>query len=217
MEIAPASADGMAAAVACLRQGGVVAYPTESFYGLAVDAENERAIRKLFRVKGRKAERPVLILLPSLEAVFWYAARIPEVAERLMAAFWPGALTLVLEARPRVSGLLTAGTGKIGVRLSSHPVATALAAAMGRGITGTSANLSGRPGCCTAEEVRAQIGKRLDFILDAGSCRGQAPSTVLDVTVNPPLVLREGLIGRLELLPWSGKVAVAPVRDAKNR
>ncbi len=216
METLPASAKGMAAAVACLRQGGIVAYPTESFYGLAADAEDEQAVGKLFRVKGRKADRPVLILLPSAEAVFRYAARVPEVAEKLMAAFWPGGLTLVLEAHPRVCGLLTAGTGKIGVRLASHPVATALASAMGRGITGTSANISDLPACRTAAEVLTQLGKRLDLILDAGPCPGQAPSTVLDVTVQPARVLREGLIDRRQLLPWTGRLAAGTRRDAKN-
>jgi L-threonylcarbamoyladenylate synthase len=183
-----------------LKSGGLVAYPTESFYGLAADADNETAILHLFRVKKRGVGEPVLLLLPSPDALKRYATNVPKTAKRLMDAFWPGGLTLVLEAQENVSTLLTAGTGKIGIRLSSHPVAMALAKAMGSAITGTSANISGEPPENTSRGVEQALGKRVGQILDGGETPGQKPSTVLDVTTWPHTVLREGLIETKMLL-----------------
>jgi L-threonylcarbamoyladenylate synthase len=185
-----------------LKSGGLVAYPTESFYGLAADADNETAILRLFRVKKREAGEPVLLLIPSVESLKRYAANVPETAKRLMDAFWPGGLTLVLEARKEVSVLLTAGTGKIGIRLSCHPVATALAQATGSAITGTSANISGEPPCNTSRGVALALEKGVDRILDGGETPGRKPSTVLDVTTRPHAVLREGMISRRMLQPY---------------
>lgn len=185
-----------------LKSGGLVAYPTESFYGLAADAANENAILRLFHVKKRQVREPVLILIPSIESLKRYAVHVPEAAERLMEAFWPGGLTLVFEADKGVSSLLTAGTGKIGVRLSSHPVAMALVRAMERAITGTSANISGEPPCKTPNGVARALGKGVNKILDGGKTPGQNPSTVLDMTTLPHCILREGMISREALSPY---------------
>ncbi len=185
-----------------LKSGGVVAYPTESFYGLAVDIKNETAIRKLFSLKGRASGEPVLLLIPASESLKFYAARVPITAKRLMDAFWPGGLTLVFEAKKEVSSLLTAGTGKIGLRLSSHPIAVALAEAVGSAITGTSANLSGAPPCSTPEAVSHALGNAVDKILNGGETPGQKPSTVLDLTTRPHTLLREGLVSREMLQPF---------------
>ncbi len=189
----------MAMAADVLFAGGVVAYPTETFYGLAVDTRNDAAINRLFAAKKRPANRPVLILVALAEMVDKYVDSIPPIARRLMDAFWPGDLTLVFEAGPLVSPLLTGGSGKIGIRLSSHPVATALALAIDAPISGTSANISGQPACSTAQEVLACLGKGVDLILDAGETAGKMGSTVLDVTVDPPRVLREGVVSRQRL------------------
>lgn len=182
-----------------LSAGGVVAYPTETFYGLAVDVRNDGATKRLFDAKKRPANRPVLILIPFIEALDAYVAVIPPVAHRLIEAFWPGGLTLVFEAGPRVSPMLTAGTGKIGIRLSSHPVATALARAINGPISGTSANLSGEPPCRSAQEIRDSMGGEVDLILDAGKALGKIGSTVLDVTGQSLRVLREGVLTRKHL------------------
>ena len=182
-----------------LLSGGLVAYPTESFYGLAVDATNEKAIQRLFRAKKRRGSRPVLILIPSIEILSRYVDPIPPVALRLIEKFWPGGLTLVFGVGPNVSPLLTAGTNKIGVRLSSHPVAMALTQAIGVPISGTSANISGEPACRNADEVSACLGEGVDLILDGGMTTGKAGSTVLDVTVDPPQILREGMIHQSRL------------------
>ena len=183
----------------CLKSGGVVAYPTESFYGLGVDTSNERAIKRLFLVKGRKSEHPILILIPSVDVLDKYVVRIPEIAYGLINSFWPGGLTLVFHADPSVSPLLTSGTGKIGVRLSSHPIATALTQSLGVPISGTSANISGKAACRSADEVSGMFDNRVDLILDGGRTPGKTGSTVLDVTVVPPRLLREGMIQREQL------------------
>lgn len=194
--------EALARAVAVLQAGGLVAFPTESFYGLGADATQERAIGRLLAAKRRPEQQPILILVGTAAEVAGLAAEVPAVAQRLMAAFWPGGLTLVLEAGPRVSPLLTRGTGRIGIRLSSHPVATALARRLGRPVTGTSANLSGAPACATADAVAAALGPAVDLVLDGGETAGGKGSTVLDVTTRPPRLIREGMVSLAALEPY---------------
>ncbi len=175
--------------------------PTESFYGLAVSVRDEKAILRLLALKRRPEKNPILILIPSAEALRDYVASVPPVAARLMERFWPGGLTLVFKATEGISRFLTAGTGKIGVRLSSHPVPTDLAKAAGTAVTGTSANLSGQPPCRSSREVMAALGNDVDLILDGGETPGGRGSTVLDVTSDPPELVREGMIAMEELRP----------------
>jgi len=189
-------------AAQAILSGGVVAVPTESFYGLAVHALNEKAIERLFAVKDRREDNPLLILLASRGTLGAYVTEVSDRARKLMERFWPGGLTMVFFADPILPPSLTAGTGKIGVRLSSHPVPRALAEAVGAPITGTSANRSGQPSCSTAEEVMESVGEGTDLILDGGRTPGGKGSTVLDVTVDPPVVLREGMVSREELKPF---------------
>ena len=179
--------------------GGVVAVPTESFYGLAVHALNEKAIERLFAVKGRREDNPLLILIASRESLDSCVTEVPDRARKLMQRFWPGGLTMVFSANPMLPQSLTSGTGKIGVRLSSHPVPRALAEAVGAPVTGTSANRSGQANCLTAEEVMEALGGEIDLILNGGKTPGGKGSTVLDVTVHPPIVLREGIVSHEEL------------------
>ena len=190
-------------AAGILHSGGLVGYPTESFYGLGADAANETAIDRLFFVKKRKPGKPVLLLIPTVLSLERYAAHVSETAERLISAFWPGGLTLVFQARKEVSPLLTGGTGKIGIRVSSHPGAEALTRAFGAAVTGTSANISGEPPCNTPDGVLRAFGKEVEMILDGGKTPGQKPSTVLDVTRCPHALLREGLISKEMLIPYS--------------
>ena len=177
-----------------LLSGGIVAFPTESFYGLAVDIKNDGAIEKLFALKQRDRNNPILIILPEIDALNKYAEDIPDQAVKLIDAFWPGGLTMLFKASQNISSLLTADTGKIGVRYSSHSVATALAKAIGRPVTGTSSNISGHPPCVTAGEVFDYFGETIDLILDNGSTQGGPGSTIVDVTVKPCVVLREGMV-----------------------
>ena len=191
--------NGLDRARQIILRGGIVAFPTESFYGLAGNASDEDAIRRLFKIKIRRDNSPILVLIPSLEYLEEYVADVPEIALRLIKRYWPGGLTLLFKAGSEISPLLTAGTGKIGVRISGHPVAAALTRAVGSPITGTSANISGQQGCVTAKEVCETLGIGVDLILDAGRTAGGKGSTILDVTVNPPEIIREGMISHEQI------------------
>jgi L-threonylcarbamoyladenylate synthase len=190
---------GLKKAKTVLLSSGMVAFPTESFYGLAVNALDEEAIQRLFAVKKRQDDNPLLVLIPSIDVLDHYVSGIPDIAHRLIKQFWPGGLTLIFKAGPKISPLLTAGTGKIGIRLSSHPIATALASEIDLPITGTSANISGQPACMTAGEVFHSLGMEVDLILNGGQTKGGKGSTILDVTISPPEILREGMVGREQL------------------
>jgi L-threonylcarbamoyladenylate synthase len=179
--------------------GGVVCFPTESFYGLAVHMVNEEAVERLFEIKERQKDQPILLLTPSVFQVENYVKGISETARKLMSRFWPGGLTLLFEAKSNLSRLLTADTGKIGMRLSGHSLATKLARAVGIPITGTSANISGSPPCVTADTVAKSLGGKVDLILDGGETPGGEGSTIVDVTVSPPRVVREGMIALEQL------------------
>jgi L-threonylcarbamoyladenylate synthase len=181
-------------AVGVLRSGGVVAFPTETFYGLGADISKETGIRKVFETKSRSYHQPLLILIPSLRALPGLVLEIPPLAKILISALWPGGLTLLFQAAHGLSPLLTAETGKIGIRLSSHPVARGIAAALEGPITGTSANVSGKPPCSDAEEVKRNLGTMVDLIIDGGETPGGMSSTLVDVTVTPARILREGAV-----------------------
>ena len=183
-------------AVEILAGGGIIAYPTETFYGLGTDATNEKAIEKIFIVKGRDFKNPISLIIDQPEDIYPLVKDIPESARKLMAAFWPGALTIVFSAANNVSPLLTAGSGKIGLRVSSHPIAQKIVQKIKRPLTATSANLSGTPECTRASEVSEQIGDKIDAIVDWGMTHGGKASTIIDVTCDPPVILREGAISR---------------------
>lgn len=181
-------------AAGVLRDGRLVAFPTETFYGLGADALDAGAVARVFQAKGRPADKPLLVLVDSVAMAEALALEVPACARRLMGRYWPGPLTLVLRARPEVPPALTAGTGTIGVRLSSHPVARALVAAAGRPVTAPSANPHGAPSPRTADEVVAGLGEGVDLVIDGGTTPGGPPSTLLDVTRTPPVVLRAGAV-----------------------
>lgn len=189
----------IAEASSILRAGGVVAYPTETFYGLGADGRNEDAIKKIFVIKGRSFKNPISVIIGDSKDVQVLAEVIPKFALHLMEQFWPGALTIVFKASPGVSALLTAGTGKIGIRLSSHPVATALAKKLGHPITATSANTSGKEECTSADEIIRGVGNQIDALVDGGQTPGGLGSTIIDVTTDPPAILREGVISKHKL------------------
>ncbi|MGE0084605.1 MAG: L-threonylcarbamoyladenylate synthase [Desulfococcaceae bacterium] len=177
-----------------IRKGGVVVFPTSSLYGLAADAYNPDAIEKLFAIKGRSHEKAILLLISDLRDLDRLVKSVPPEARRLMEHFWPGGLTLVLEAKPEIPSALTAGSGKIGVRLCRHPVAAALVKSVGGPITGTSANISGSEGCDRISRLESRIAEKADLILDAGVLKGGTGSTVLDMTCGFPKILREGTV-----------------------
>jgi L-threonylcarbamoyladenylate synthase len=184
----------IAAAVAVLKAGGVLAYPTETFYGLGADASNESAVERIFTLKGRGFHNPVSVIVADENALRALVTEVPDKARILMKRFWPGPLTIVFKAAPSVSSRLTADTGKIGVRISSHPIAALLARELGAPLTATSANLSGQNETVSAAAVKASLGDLPDMIIDSGKTPGRPGSTILDVTVFPFRVLREGAI-----------------------
>lgn len=181
-------------AVKILRKGGVIAYPTETFYGMGADAENEEAIEKIYTIKGRSFKNPISIIIGERTDVIRLTDNIPETGRILMDRFWPGGLTILFDASHNVPQRLTAGTGKIGIRLSSNIIATSLAKTLSRAITATSANLAGENECSSADEVINSIGDRVDAIIDGGQTPGGLGSTIIDITVDPPAIIREGVI-----------------------
>jgi L-threonylcarbamoyladenylate synthase len=196
LKISPEKPDGVliAKAVNILKAGGVIAYPTETFYGLGVDGHNEKAIEKIFAIKGRNFKNPISIIIGNKKDLDQLVENIPEFSRILLEHFWPGALTIVFAASLNVSPLLTAGKSKIGIRVSSDPIATALTNALSHPITATSANRSGEAECTSAQEVIQCIGDHLDAVIDGGKTPGITGSTIIDVTTFPPVTLREGMI-----------------------
>jgi len=187
-------AEKLAEAVRVLCEGGVVAFPTETFYGLGADARNETAVEKIFRIKGRNFRNPLSVIVANDRDVIPLVEEIPAAAKILMQTFWPGPLTLVFRASSSVLPRLTANTGKIGIRVSSHPLARLLAGGLGGPLTATSANLSGGPECSSADAVIRALGELPGSVIDGGETPGGAGSTILDVTIFPPRILREGAI-----------------------
>ena len=182
-----------------LAEGGIIAYPTETFYGLGADATNEKAIQKIYDLKGRNFNKPISVIIDKVENIYPLVGEVTTEAFKLMQSFWPGPLTIVFKASAIILPILTAQTGKIGVRISSHAGAKLIAQKLGHPLTATSANLSGAPECSTAAEVAAQIGDKINAIVDLGKTAGGRGSTIIDVISDPPQILREGVISRISI------------------
>ena len=181
-------------AVGALRQGRLVAFPTETVYGLGCDAANPGAIRRLYAAKGRPADHPVIVHVADVAQLPQWACDIPASAYTLAAKFWPGPLTLILKKQPHVTGLVTGGQDSVGLRVPAHPVAHALLAAFGGGIAAPSANKFGRVSATRAEDVRRDFGAAVDVVLDGDVPAVGIESTIVDLTGAAPRVLRPGAI-----------------------
>lgn len=188
-----ADTPGVQAAAQCLAAGGLVVYPTETLYGLGADATNVDAVDRLIAVKGRESGKPISVIVANAAMAATVVAVVPPVAATLMDRFWPGPLTIVLEAAPTMPAPLTAGTGTIGLRVSSHPVAAALVRELGRPVTTPSANPAGQPPPVRLEAAVAYFGDRVDLYLDGGPVRGEPASTVVDAR-GVVRILRPGAI-----------------------
>ncbi|MCZ6669796.1 MAG: L-threonylcarbamoyladenylate synthase [Acidobacteria bacterium] len=189
------------AAVRILNRQGIVAFPTETFYGLAVDPSRAGALRELFLLKGRSAGHPVPVLLSGRKELSGLVREpLPDSLSPLVESFWPGPLTLVLtHAGGPAARAAVSDRGTIAVRVTSHPLARALIERFGGPLTGTSANRTGQPPMRNPEEVREVFGDGLDLVLDGGPSPGNVPSTLLDLTGDRPVILREGAISRAEI------------------
>src|SRR6185503_20849697 len=179
-------------AVDVLRKGGLVAFPTETVYGLGADADNEQALKAIFRVKGRPETHPLIIHLNRREQLQDWAASIPDSARKLAERFWPGPLTLILKKASRVSKVVTGGQETVGLRVPDHPAALSLLREFGGGVAAPSANRFGRVSPTTAEHVRQDLGGDVDFILDGGPCSIGVESTIVDLSSGDPVILRPG-------------------------
>lgn len=190
----PSMAGEIVQAVALLRAGELVAFPTETVYGLGADAGNPAALAKIFAAKGRPADHPLIVHLPSTAHLSRWARNIPDIAFALANAFWPGPLTLILERTSIVPDALTGGQDTVGLRVPNHPVALALLDAFGSGIAAPSANRYGRISPTSASHVRDELGDGVSLVLDGGACAVGIESTILDLSRGLPALLRPGAI-----------------------
>ena len=195
--------------VSLVQSGGVIAFPTDTAYGLGTDPFNDAAIDRIFRIKGRPDAKPILLVVSSIDMAE-SVAEPDEVFYDLTKRFWPGPLTVILRAAETVPSKLTAGTETIGVRWPVADFATELVNRLGTPVTATSANRSGLPAAVTAEEVRAQLGDSVDALIDGGELPARGGSTVLDLTADAPVVLREGPISFESLQQFFGGTVRRP-------
>src|SRR5271154_1886657 len=184
----------IAQAAAILKRGGLVAFPTETVYGLGAAADNPAAVRRLYLVKGRPLDHPVIVHLAAAAQLPQWAREVPEAARKLAAAFWPGPLTLILKRTPRAGDDITGNQDMVGLRVPAHPVAHALLTAFGDGIAAPSANRFGHVSATTAEHVLEEFGDTVDFVLDGGPCEVGIESTIVDISSGQPILLRPGRI-----------------------
>ncbi len=201
-------------AVNILQAGGLVAFPTETVYGLGADASNPTAVRKIFAAKGRPADHPVIVHLAAPEQLNTWARDIPAIAWQLAARFWPGALTLILKRAEHVCDQITGGQDTIGLRVPSHPIAQALLQAFGGGIAAPSANKFGRISPTQAAHVQQELGDQVDLILDGGASHFGIESTIIDVSGATARLLRPGAIPLSELNNIiHGTAALTPAKE----
>jgi L-threonylcarbamoyladenylate synthase len=185
-----------------IKGGGLVVYPTDTFYGLGGDPRNEKTVQKIFQVKGRSKGKPLPLILYHRDVLEDWTGEIPSLAIRLMDHFWPGPLTILFPCSPNLSSLLTAGSDKIGLRWPKASIATALARETGNAIISTSANLSGKGGILHSDEVLKDLGGLVDLIIDSGELESSLGSTIVDATDNNIKIIREGDIAMDKLLEF---------------
>ncbi|MDE2490392.1 MAG: threonylcarbamoyl-AMP synthase [Elusimicrobia bacterium] len=209
-----AGPEAVAEAAALLRAGALVAFPTETVYGLGARAFDPAAARRVYRAKGRPSDNPLIVHVASSGDLPRVVRRVTPLARRLIAAFWPGPLTLVLEKTARVPAAVTGGRSTVAVRCPSHPAARALLRALGEPIAAPSANRSGRPSPTAAAHVRRDLGGRIPLILDGGPCRRGLESAIVDARGRRPVLLRPGTISPERIARAAGAPVEAPGRSA---
>ena len=197
-DAATLSDGGLEQILTFLRAGGVIAFPTDTAYGLGADPFNEKAVHRIFEIKGRPENKPILLLVNSM-AMARSVAHVSDRALKLAERFWPGPLTMILPAHPAVPASVTAGTGTIGIRWAKAPFAERLLGALSQPITATSANRTGMPAAVTADEVQDQLKESLGLLVDGGELPTRGGSTLLDLTETPARLLRSGPIDEADL------------------
>ena len=187
-------AEAIRLAASSIKKGGIVAFPTETYYGLAVDPFNEKALQRLYELKKRPSSKPILTLVNNQNQLSLLVRSVPVQYNALMEQFWPGPLTLVFPAKPGVSSILTGNTATVGVRISSNTTAQALVTGSGIPITATSANLSGQKPASCPDEVRQQFGDQIDMVIDGGATPGGKGSTIIGTIHHKLVLIRSGVI-----------------------
>jgi L-threonylcarbamoyladenylate synthase len=177
-----------------IKRGKLVIFPTLCLYGLGADALDCQAVNRVFAAKNRPANNPVSIIIPDMDMLPEMTADIPDAARKVIARFWPGSITLIFKASPHLPSCLTADTATIGIRLPAHPVAAALVKTAGRPVTATSANKSGQPGAWHVHDISRDVARAAEIILDAGKLLPGTGSTILDVSCDPPAIIRQGAV-----------------------
>ena len=200
-----------------LRRGGLVAFPTETVYGLGADAFNADAVKQIFVAKGRPLDNPIIVHIASVADLKALTTHVPEEASRLIEKFWPGPLTLILQKSPDVPDDVTGGLDTVAVRMPQNKIALALIKALGHPIAAPSANLSGRPSGTTAGHVLQDFAGKIDMILDGGPVTVGVESTVLDLSRKPPAILRPGAVTQEDLAPLLGRVVMGRGAEGKKR
>lgn len=185
-----------------LNRGGIIAYPTDTLYGLGASIQHEAALKRVYEIKGRDSSKPLLLLIPDGKSLQPLVKEVSDVAQRLMEAFWPGPLTLVFKASKAVSTVCSGGGKTVAIRWPKSKVAKVLLLRVRVPLTATSANLSGGPQSTSAQEVIKYLGDQVDLVVDGGPCPDDRPSTLVDVSGPLPLVLREGRISYETLEPF---------------
>ncbi len=203
-ELLPDAAGTVTRAVGVLRSGGLVAFPTETVYGLGADAENEAAVGAVFRVKGRPRAHPLIVHLAHRSMLPAWGRELPDVVHRLAEAFWPGPLTLIVKRSTRAIDAVTGGADTVGLRVPAHPLALALLEEFGGGVAAPSANRFGAVSPTRAEHVRVDLGADVDFVLDGGDCSVGVESTIVDLSRRQPVILRPGGITPEQLAAAAG-------------
>ncbi len=193
-----------------IQNSGVVIFPAQCLYGIAVNALNEKAVKKVFTLKQRPLDNPILTLIHDQTQLSDLVQTIPEPAQKLMDAFWPGNLTIVFKAKNHIPDILTANTGKIGIRIPAHPVAKALVRYLNSPITGTSANLSGQQSCDQTNQLDPLLTANTDLILDAGNLKGGIGSSIVDITLSTIKIIREGEVSTLKINEILDKFHILP-------
>ncbi len=194
--------------VSILKRGGIIAFPTDTVYGLGACANLHQAVERVYQVKGRPRHMALPLLLAHILQISEVAEPVPPIAWLLAHNFLPGALTIVLHKSNSVPDIITGGGITVAVRIPAHSIPVALADGLGMPIVGTSANLSGKPSVLTADKVYSQFGDKVDLVIDGGRCPGGRESTIVDVTGETPVVLREGAISRKELRRVCGDIVL---------
>ncbi|MGH8028551.1 MAG: L-threonylcarbamoyladenylate synthase [Arenimonas sp.] len=214
MKLGPADADALDAALAALRRGDVVGLPTETVYGLAGDASDPDAVARIFALKGRPADHPLIVHVADAEAIDAWAKDVPELARRLAEEFWPGPLTLILRRQTHVLDAVTGGQDTVGLRCPKHPLALVLLKRFGGGLAAPSANRFGRISPTRADHVREEFGDAVPVVLDGGECEVGIESTIVDLSGTTPRILRPGRLGKAELEAVIGPVVEGVANDS---